>query len=215
VRPTSRGRFITLEGGEGVGKSTQIRLLAEALETAGINVIQTREPGGTPAAEEIRNLFLKGDPKKWDGISETLLMYAARRNHVLQKIYPALEEGTWVICDRFSDSTMAYQGYARKLGRDTIEAIDRIAMGSFGPDMTLIMDLPFEVALERITARRGESDRMEDMFARVHKVVRGAFLDIAGREPDRCHLIDASGTVADVHARVKFAISARLGVSLN
>ena len=127
---------------------------------------------------------------------------------------PSLEAGKWVLCDRFADSTMAYQGYARNIGSANIEMIHQVALGNFGPDLTLIMDVPFDIALERIKARRKTSDQMERVYEKIHKVVRGAFLDIAGRNPDRCHLIEASGTVEDVNARVKFAVGSRLGVLL-
>lgn len=209
------GKFITIEGGEGVGKSTQINLLAESLQRAGIEVVITREPGGTEAGEEIRKLILEGDQDRWDAVSETLLLYAARRNHVINKINPALKAGKWVLCDRFSDSTMAYQGYARKFGRENVEVIHNVTLGEFGPDLTLIFDVPFDIAFERIKQRRQTPDRMEQVYERIHRLVRGAFLDIAGRNPERCHLIDASGTVEDVNTRVKFAVGAQLGILLS
>jgi len=209
-----RGKFITVEGGEGVGKSTQVDMLVESIKAAGIEIVHTREPGGTEAAEEIRKLFLEGEEDRWDAVSETLLMYAARRNHVLKVIYPALEAGKWVVCDRFTDSTMAYQGYARKFGRENVETIEEVTLGDFGPDLTLILDVPFDIAFERIKARRQAADRMEKVYERIHRVVRGAFLDIAGRNPERCHIIDASGTIEDVHTRVNFAVGSRLGVLL-
>ena len=214
LEPVERGRFISIEGGEGVGKSTQIKLLADAIRAQGHEVVTTREPGGTENAEALRKMLLEGDVNKWDPVCEVLLINAARRDHVLNVIVPALEEGKWVICDRYADSTMAYQGYARKLGREFIETIDFAVMGEFGPDLTLILDLPFDEAMRRIRQRRETTDRMEMVYEKIHKVVRGAFLDIAGRNPDRCHLINAAGSQEDVSQRVKFATGTRLGLNL-
>src|SRR6478735_11095945 len=143
------GRFITLEGGEGTGKSTQIKRLAAALQAKGIAVLATREPGGSPGAEQIRKLMVEGEPGRWNAITETLLAYAARADHVARTIGPALTEGRWVICDRFSDSTFAYQGVGRGLDRETIRRIDSAVLDDFAPDLTLILDLDTKLGLTR------------------------------------------------------------------
>src|ERR1700679_160499 len=151
------GRFITLEGGEGAGKSTQAKRLAAALEKHGIKVVTTREPGGSPGAEEIRGLLVNGAPGRWDALTETLLVYAARADHVKRTIGPALLAGKWVICDRFTDSTYAYQGAGRGLARETIRRIDAVVLDDFKPDMTLVLDLDVETGLKRAAARASEN----------------------------------------------------------
>lgn len=151
----SRGRFITLEGGEGAGKSTQIALLAKQLQDRGIDVQTTREPGGSPGAEAIRGLLVTGAPDRWDAMTEALLHYAARRDHVRVAIEPALARGTWVLCDRFADSTMAYQGYGHDLGRDVIDRLHALVLGPLQPDLTLILDLDETTGLTRAVARSG------------------------------------------------------------
>ncbi len=147
-------KFITFEGGEGAGKSTQIELLAAALARAGISVRTTREPGGSPGAEEIRRLLVTGPPNRWDAMTEALLHFAARRDHLRGVVLPDLEAGHWVLSDRFADSTMAYQGYGHGLGRGAIEALHALVVGDFAPDLTLILDLPVDLGLERALARR-------------------------------------------------------------
>src|SRR5438309_11212296 len=148
-----RGRFISIEGGEGAGKSTQVGLLVAALDRAGIPALATREPGGSPAAEAIRRLLLEGEAERWDAIGEALLLVAARRDHVTRLIEPALAQGIWVVSDRFADSTLAYQGYGRELALDDLAALHRFALGAFAPDLTLILDLPVEIGLARAAAR--------------------------------------------------------------
>lgn len=209
-----KGRFITLEGGEGAGKSTQTQRIAAALIEAGIECVTTREPGGVPQAEEIRKTLLSGEEDKWDPISEVLLLNAARKQHVEQLIKPALDSGKWVICDRFMDSTMAYQGYVKSVGRDTVETIQRLTLGEFKPDLTLIIDTPTEITLERVRNRKAKKDRIEASYDKIHRVLRGAFLDIAGRESERCIVIDGSGSTAMVTARIFAAINARFRVNL-
>lgn len=135
-----RGRFITLEGGEGAGKSTQVRLLADALRRAGHDVVVTREPGGTPGAEQIRALLVQGDTGRWDAVTEALLLFAARRDHLVKTIWPALDRGDWVVSDRFSDSTLAYQGYAHGMGTELIERLYALTVGEFQPDLTIMLD---------------------------------------------------------------------------
>ena len=212
----AQGRFITLEGGEGAGKSTQCTRLAEALRQAGHAVVTTREPGGAPGAEAIRELLVTGDVDRWDGVTELLLHYAARRDHVERTIRPALEAGKWVISDRFADSTMAYQGYGHELGRARVERLHEIALGDFQPDLTLILDLPVKAGLERARDRDGQggdSNRYERMDEAFHRRLRDGFLDIAKREPKRCVLIDGDADADTVHDRICAAVAERLGVT--
>ncbi len=210
----ARGRFITFEGGEGTGKSTQVGLLATALRDAGIDVLETREPGGAQGAEEIRRLLVEGDVGRWEAMSEALLHYAARREHMAKTVLPALDAGRWVLCDRFADSTTAYQGFGHGLDRAALDQLHRLVVGEFVPDLTLILDLPVELGLERATARPGSETRYERMDVDFHRRLRDGFLDIAGREPGRCAVIDASGTVDAVHASVRALVGERLGVPL-
>lgn len=212
----SPGRFITLEGGEGAGKSTQVKRLAAALSARGIEVVQTREPGGTPAAEDIRALLVTGDPGRWDAMTETLLHYAARRTHVEKTVKPALARGAWVISDRFADSTMAYQGYAGSVGREAVAALHKLVLGVFVPDLTLVLDLPVETGLARAKARMTGAAQAEDRYERMdlafHESLRAAFHDIAKREPGRCRLIDASGSPDQVAAALWQAVAERFSL---
>jgi len=206
---TGTGRFITLEGGEGTGKSTQIRRLAAALETRGITVLATREPGGSPGAEEIRKLMVEGEPGRWNAITETLLAYAARADHVARTIGPALAAGQWVISDRFSDSTFAYQGVGRGLDRETIRRIDSAVLDDFSPDLTLVLDLDVPTGLARALARSGAETRFEKFGPDFHEKLRQAFLDIARRFPERCRVIDASGSEDQVAEAILAAVCRR------
>jgi dTMP kinase len=203
------GRFITLEGGEGTGKSTQVKRLAAALEARGLNTLATREPGGSPGAEEIRKLMVEGEPGRWNAITETLLAYAARADHVARTIGPALAEGRWVICDRFSDSTFAYQGTGRGLDRETIRRIDSAVLDDFAPDLTLVLDLDVAIGLGRAHARAGVENRFEKFGPDFHEKLRQSFLDIARRNPERCRVIDASGTEDQVAEQIFAAIARR------
>ena len=203
------GRFITLEGGEGTGKSTQIRRLAATLETKGFSVLCTREPGGSPGAEEIRKLMVEGEPGRWNAITETLLAYAARADHVARTIGPALQAGRWVISDRFNDSTFAYQGAGRGLARETIRRIDSAVLDDFSPDLTLILDLDVETGLRRALARSGAETRFEKFGLEFHERLRQAFLDIAKRSPERCRVIDASGSEDEVAEAIFAAVARR------
>lgn len=209
----TRGRFITLEGGEGAGKTTQIRLLADALIACGRKVVLTREPGGSPGAEEIRALLVSGETGRWGPVTEALLHTAARRDHLERTVWPALEAGHWVICDRFFDSTMAYQGYGLGLGRELIATLQGAALGDFKPDLTLILDLPVEDGLARAAARRGGEDRYERMDIAFHRRLRDGFLEIAVLEPERCVVIDATHPVETVQAAILDSVTRRLGVS--
>jgi dTMP kinase len=210
----AKGKFITFEGGEGAGKSTQIALLAAALRRTGRRILETREPGGSPGAEEIRELLVHGEVGRWDGMTEALLHFAARREHLVHAVFPALEAGTWVLSDRFADSTMAYQGYGHDLGPAPIEALYSLVVGEFRPDLTVILDLPIDQGLRRAEGRRAGGDRYERMDGGFHERLRQGFLEIARAEPGRCVVIDASGTVEGVHEAVCAAVVRRLGVDL-
>ena len=207
------GRLITLEGGEGAGKSTQLTRLAGSLANRGIKIVTTREPGGAPGSELIRRLLVEGDPDRWDPETEALLHYAARREHLRSTIRPALERGDWVISDRFSDSTMAYQGYGHGLGRDWIARLHTTALGDFRPDLTLILDLPVEEGLRRAGRRAGDETRYERMDGGFHERMRQGFLAIAEAEPERCVLIDAIGTEQTVAGEILRVVTARLPTS--
>ena len=213
--PAARGRFITIEGGEGAGKSTQVDLLVAALTRADIAAQRTREPGGSEGAEAIRRLLLEGADERWDAIAETLLFYAARREHVTRLIMPALDRGTWVVCDRFADSTIAYQGYGRGLPLAELQALHSFALGDFAPDLTLILDLPVAEGLTRAARRSGNTDRFERLDQAFHERLRQGFHQIAAADPQRCVVIDASGDVETVHRAVLGAVVERLGVALS
>ena len=218
----TRGKFITFEGGEGAGKSTQAAILAQRLRRAGVNVLQTREPGGTPRAEAIREILLSGKAKKFGPLGEAVLFYAARESHLELAIRPALERGTWVICDRFSDSTRAYQGAAGGLPLYAIETIDRAVVGSTQPDLTIVFDLPPELGLKRAAQRKVQSasgeagenvpDRFETMNMAFHRSLREEFLAIAKAEPKRCVVVDASETPLRVEDKIWVIVRERFGL---
>ena len=209
-----KARFITLEGGEGGGKSTQTALLAHALRAQGIEVVETREPGGAPGAEEIRRLLVEGSVERWQAMSEALLNYAARREHLEHTVYPALDAGRWVVCDRFCDSTMAYQGHGHGLGREVVARLHQVVLGTFMPDLTIILDLPVEKGLGRAVIKAGGEDRYERMGGEFHQRLRDGFLDIARREPQRCAVVDAGRSVEEVRADIAAVVKERLGVPL-
>jgi dTMP kinase len=186
------GRFISLEGIEGAGKSTLARALETALGERGVSVLVTREPGGSPLAEQLRTLILERGSERITPAAETLLMFAARSIHVENRIRPALEQGHWVICDRFSDATRAYQGAGRGVDGELIETLADVVHRKFWPERTLLLDLPVEQGLERARARRGGGDRFEDEDGRFFERVRARYLAIAAAEPQRVRLIDAS-----------------------
>lgn len=207
------GKFITFEGGEGAGKSTQIRRLADALEKTGLTLTVTREPGGSSSAEKIRDILL--DPNaEWDPPTEALLHFAARADHYTTKIAPALRAGDWVLCDRFADSTRAYQGYGLGLDMKAIETLYEIALDGFEPDLTIILDIPVETGVKRMLERGADPDRYEKMDTAFHERLRRGFLDIAQENPLRCAVIDADSDLDNVTARIFDCVETRLGVTL-
>jgi len=203
-RTSGRGKFISFEGGEGSGKSTQIKKLAERLAAAKLRAIVTREPGGSPGAEIIRHLVLSGMGKLLGPEAETLLFAAARDDHVRTVIQPALGQGTWVLCDRFSDSTRAYQGRLGQVSPDILNAMQRVTIGNLKPDLTIILDIPVEAGLKRAAARRGSGvpDRFEAEDIQFHQDLRDAYKQIAAEDPQRCVLIDANADADTVAAHV-------------
>jgi dTMP kinase len=209
-----RGRFITFEGGEGAGKSTQIDRLRGRIEALGHRVLVTREPGGSPKAEEIRTLILSGKVKARGPWAEALLFSAARIDHLDHKIRPALDQGIHVLCDRFADSTRAYQGALGQVSLDRLKKLERIVVGETTPDLTLILDLPVDVGLARASGRRearGEgTDRFEAEGASFHEALRQAYLAIAREAPQRCAVIDAAGDADAVEAAIWDAVSKRV-----
>ncbi len=210
-RVPGRGRFITFEGGEGSGKSTQIKALAERLNGAGLSTLVTREPGGSPGAEIIRHLVLSGMGRLLGPDAETLLFAAARDDHVRTVIEPALARGTWVLCDRFSDSTRAYQGMLGQVAPAFLDAMQRVTIGDLKPDLTLILDVPVEVGMKRAAIRRGAGapDRFESEGLKFHRDLREAYRRIAADDPQRCVLIDADADPATVAAGVWAALRDR------
>lgn len=205
------GRFITIEGGDGVGKTTQTTRLAMALRADGIETLTTREPGGSPGAEDIRQLLVEGDPERWDAMTELLLLCAARRDHVQRVIAPALARGVWVVCDRFIDSTTAYQGYAGGLGSETIRRLHRLALGPFRPHLTALIDLPVETGLQRRHASEPAAEqRFERFDPAFHHQVRRGFKAVARQEPQRIVVIDGSGAEETVAAQIRAAVWERL-----
>lgn len=207
----ARSKFITLEGGEGTGKSTQARRLAATLQTRGVSVVLTREPGGSSGAEEIRKLLVEGPPERWSALSETLLFLAARADHVTKLILPELQQGAWVVCDRFSDSTLAYQGVARGLGQETVRKLQTIALEGFKPDLTIILDMPAESSLQRAHARgSGHGTRFERFGTEFHQNLRKAFRDIAAQEPERCSIVDGDRAPDVVAAQIWQIVEERL-----
>jgi dTMP kinase len=206
-----RGKFITFEGGEGTGKSTQAKRLAAALEKHGHRVVLTREPGGSPGAEEIRKLLVEGPPERWSALSEALLFLAARVDHVEKLIRPELDDGAWVVCDRFADSTLAYQGVARGLGLETVRKLQALALEGIKPDLTFVLDMPAESGLQRAHARgSGHGMRFERFGTEFHQKLRTAFRDIAAQEPERCAMINADRAPDTVAADIWRIMQERL-----
>jgi dTMP kinase len=218
----AKGVFITLEGGEGTGKSTQVKMLGAALSAAGIDAVMTREPGGTDQAERIRNLMIQRDAGNFDPLTEAMLMMSARREHLVNKIWPSMDQGKWVVSDRFVDSTRAFQGYGMGLDQGLIDRIYAMIAGDFQPDLTFVFDIDAEKGLSRslkqlaVTADKNESteDRYERMGVPFHNRLRQGFLEIAKRFPDRCVIIDAAQDIATIHGQILKTIETRFGISL-
>lgn len=208
-------KMIVIDGVDGSGKGVQTRRLQQMLQVQGYNCILTREPGGSPAAEDIRNLLVNGDPDKWDSMTELLLMYAARRAHLRDTVWPALKSGSWVISDRFADSSRAFQGIAGDLGLETVERIHRISVDNFRPDLVLILDIDEQVALARAEARGGGEDRFEKKGHAYHQKVRAAFRQIAASDPSQYRLIDGSGTMDEVTKSILSAVNDAFALGLS
>jgi dTMP kinase len=206
----ARGLFVTLEGGEGAGKSTLARSLKERLEAAGRDVVLTREPGGTPGAEQIRELLVRGEADRWSAMTEALLFYAARVDHVEKVIQPGVQDGRVVISDRFADSTMAYQGAAGGLSLDRLQALHALVLGDFKPDITLLIDIPPETGLSRTKGRDGSEARFESKALAFHTRLREAFHALAKAEPDRFVALDGAQTPDDILEQALAAIGERL-----
>ena len=213
-----KGKFITFEGGEGTGKSTQIKLLAEYLQEKGQKVLTTREPGGTEVGQEIRKLLVCGDKDKFDATAEALLYFADRHIHLSRKIWPALEQGEIVLSDRFADSTVAYQyyGYDKRLGKDVLNALYQIAVGDFKPDLTIILDIDPEKGLARSFNKKKNMAvkelRFEGRELAFHNNLRRGFLEIAKAEPERCVVLDADKSIEALHQDIVEVVSQRLGL---
>lgn len=202
VSENNNAGFIVLEGVDGAGKGVQSQLLLKAMQDAGLDVILTREPGGSPGAEEIRRLIVEGEVNRWDDMTELLLIYAARRSHLVETIWPALKRGTWVISDRFADSSRAFQGVAGKLGLDLVERVHQEVLGDFCPDLTIILDLDPGISLVRAGARGGKEDRFEQKGLEYQSLVREGFRQLAKMTPDSRKLINASGSIDEVSRQI-------------
>ncbi len=207
-----RGRFITFEGGEGTGKSTQVKALAAKLTSLGLSVVVTREPGGSPGAEAIRHVLLSGAAKPFGAYAEAILFAAARDDHVRQTIRPALEQGRWVACDRFADSTRIYQGVLSNVDQRLIARLEQITVGDTRPDLTIVLDVPARLGLERAARRRGAeaADRFETETLEFHERLRQAYLELAEREAERCVVIDGSGEQDTVTNAIWAVVNQRL-----
>ena len=205
----TRGQFISFEGGEGAGKTTQAEKLVAALDAAGIEAVLTREPGGTYGAERIRDLVLEGTSDRWSGMTELLLMYAARLDHVEKLIRPALERGAWVVSDRFADSSLAYQGIARGLGETKVTALHDVVMDGFAPDLTILFDIDPVMAQRRVETRGEALTRFDGESMEFHNSLRDAFRKIAGDNPERVVTVDAVGPKERITTQVFAAIAKR------
>ena len=210
----SRGRFITLEGGEGAGKTVQAARLRDALEARGAGTVLTREPGGSPGAEEIRRLLISGPVERWEPLAEAMLHAAARRDHLLHTIEPALQRGLWVISDRFVDSMIVYQGYGQGADLDVLERLSDLSLGGFEPDLTVVLDIPVAEGLRRAAARAG-SNRYERMGTDFHETVRRGFLDRARADERRYAVVDATADPDTVGRAIQEIVAARLPVSFD
>ena len=206
--------MIVVDGIDGSGKGIQTRRLHQALIQVGYRTLLTREPGGSPGAEQIRKLLVEGTPEKWDSMTELLLMYAARRSHLKDTIWPTLKRGDWIVSDRFADSSRAFQGIAGDLGLDLVEEIHRVVVGSFEPDLVLILDIPEATALSRAKARGGEENRFENKSEQYHSRVRQAFLQVAASNQSLYQLIDANHSIDDVTRNILSTVNQRFDLSL-
>jgi dTMP kinase len=206
--------MIVIDGVDGSGKGVQTRRLLQSFVDAGEPAILTREPGGCPAAEDIRALLVTGEPEKWDSMTELLLMYAARRSHLHDTIWPALETGKWVISDRYADSSRAFQGIAGNLGLETVESIHRVVVGDFEPELVLILDIPESLALARARDRGGNEDRFEKKGASYHAKVRDAFLQIAASDSQKYRIVDADQGMDQVSESIIAIINDRFSLNL-
>lgn len=214
IEQAQNNKMIVIDGIDGSGKGVQSQHLLQSLHAAGLPAILTREPGGSAAAEDIRNLLVTGEPEKWDSMTELLLMYAARRAHLRDTVWPALEAGNWVISDRYADSSRAFQGIAGNLGLDAVEQIHRVSVGEFEPGLVLILDLPETIALQRAHDRGGGEDRFEKKGAAYHARVRAAFLQIAAADPARYRVIDADQKINQVSQAIIEAVNQHFGLAL-
>ncbi len=214
----SKGRFITFEGGEGTGKSTQIKLLSEFLEKKGIDVITSKEPGGTEVGQDLRRILVTGDKDKMDAVAEALLYYADRRIHVTKKIWPAIEQGQWVLSDRFADSTVAYQyyGYNKRVPYQTLENLYKLAVGDFKPDLTILLDIDPKIGLSRSLAKAGhmavKETRHESRELEFHNNLRAGYLEMAKKEPDRFVVFAADKTIEALHNEIVACIEERFNL---
>lgn len=206
--------FISFEGGEGSGKSTQLRLLSSAFERAGLPFVSTREPGGTPSAERIRELLVSGEGDAWSALSETLLFQAARAEHIEKLIKPALTARKTIICDRFVDSTIVYQGIGKGLGVEYIKNLHRMAFGNFMPSLTILLDIAPEEGLKRAGSRNGNENRFEELDIIFHQKIRVGFLEIAKNEPNRCVVLDSMQSAESLHQQIIAKILERLEISV-
>ena len=211
----ARGRLITLEGGEGTGKTLQAERLCAALEDRGIEVLPTREPGGSPGAEEIRQLLVNGPATRWDSLSEAMLHAAARRDHLLRTIRPALRRGLWVVSDRFVDSMTVYQGSAQGADASALAQLNALTLEGFEPDLTLILDIPVEEGLRRAGMRTAHASRYERMDEEFHRRVREGFIAVARRAPGRCAIVDASRDTGTVQRAIEKIVAERLSVAFD
>ncbi len=214
----AKGKFITFEGGEGTGKSTQLKRLSDYLQKKGVNNLTTKEPGGTEVGKELRRLLVTGDKDKFDAVAEALLYYADRRVHLTTKVWPALNNGTWVLSDRFADSTIAYQyyGYNKRVDRELLNDLYKIAVGDFKPDLTIVLDLDPKIGLERSFKKalgmEVKETRHESRGLEFHNRMREGFLEIAKEEPERVVVIDADCSIEELHQRVINVVTERLGL---
>ena len=216
-----KGKLISFEGGEGGGKTTQLKFLYEALIDRGLKVTSTREPGGSPGAEEIRRLLVDGSPERWDAVTETLLHCAARRDHINATVLPALQVGQWVLTDRFSDSTLAYQGYGHGVNKRALHNLQQFVVGNMQPDMTIILDLPVKLGLARAEERfivnsnknNNKENRYERMGPDFHERLRKGFLDIAKNNRKRCVVIDTTRSIEEIRLTIRDLVFKKFGLT--